>query len=85
MRINPITGSFSRTQRINGWAKLIHVTAKMGHVYPISHERPSTPFIIEEPIVTIENKPCSAPFVAIRKWKRWVYTNPQYNTYTCYY
>jgi hypothetical protein len=66
--LKPITGNFTYTQKLNGWAKLIHLT-KSGS--SLESYRSSLPFFIDIPIVKIENKPCEKPLLMIRRWKTW--------------
>jgi hypothetical protein len=78
----PTTYQFTKTQRINGWAKLIHLTKSGGA--DVSIERfLAKPLINIVPIERIENKPCNRPFLAIRKWKIWVMRN-LYTGRQCY-
>jgi hypothetical protein len=81
--IKPITGCFTYTQRINGWAKLIHLT-KSGGSKLSDDSLLSKPIIISDPIVKIQNRPCDKPFVAIRKWKIWLMGN-YYREIKCYH
>jgi hypothetical protein len=65
--LKPITGNFTYTQKLNGWASLIHLTKSEPYN---EYYRSSTPFIIDIP-VKIENKPCHRPLLMIRRWKTW--------------
>jgi hypothetical protein len=81
--IKPITGNFTYTQRINGWAKLIHLT-KSGGSNLSDDSLLAKPLIISAPIVKIQNRPCDKPFVVIRKWRIWLMGN-SYREIKCYH
>ena len=59
---------FNSRNRLNGWASLIHLTKSEPYN---EYYRSSKPFIIDIPIVKIENKPCEKPLLMIRRWKTW--------------
>jgi hypothetical protein len=74
---------FNSRNRLNGWAKLIHLTKSSGS--DLSDDSLlSKPLIISAPIVKIQNAPCDKPFVAIRKWRTWLMGN-YYREIKCYH
>ena len=67
----PITGNFAFTYKFNSWAKLSTVIINYGPALT----RQDTPYVHIKNVIehkTIENKPCNAPFLAIRKFKIWI-------------
>lgn len=81
MEYIPFSKVFNSRNRLNGWAKLIHLTKSEPYN---EYYRSSTPFIIDIPIVKIENHACHPPFLAIRKWKIWGLHN-LYTGRNCYH
>ena len=81
MEYIPFSKVFNSRNKLNGWAKLIHLTKSEPYN---EYYRSSKPFIIDIPIVKIQNRPCNKPFVAIRRWKVWGLDN-LYTGRNCYH